>query len=86
MAMNVNSTLIAYSNYTNDYSKAKTTEKKDAAKTVGNSSTQKEPIASVGEKSLSGSAQRVLKDLRASRADMDFLLQISRMEIMRRKF
>ncbi|MCI5588147.1 MAG: DUF6033 family protein [Lachnospiraceae bacterium] len=74
MAMNVNSTLIAYSNYTNDYSKAKTTEKKDAAKTVGNSSTQKEPIASVGEKSLSGSAQRVLKDLRASRADMDFFV------------
>lgn len=74
MAMNVNSTLIAYSNYTNDYSKAKTTEKKDAAKTVGNSGTQKEPIASVGEKSLSGSAQRVLKDLRASRADMDFFV------------
>lgn len=74
MAINVNATLRTYSNYMGDHGKAQMNETKNASKTAERSGVKNESATSVGEKSLSSSAQKLLKDLRTSRADMDFLV------------
>ncbi len=73
MSMNVNSTLTAYGNYQSNYNTSKANKKNEAEKAIETSRTSKE-TTSIGEKSLSKSAQKMLTDLCGSRADMDFFV------------
>ena len=60
MSMNVNTTAAAYGSYQNNYKTGTADKKKEATQTT--------------EKNLSKAAQKLLKDLRGSRADMDFMV------------
>ncbi len=73
MAMNINSTLAAYGNYQSSYNTGKTTEKKEEVKPTETGKASKN-TTSIGEKKLSSSAQKMLNNLRGSRADMDFFV------------
>lgn len=74
MSMNVNTAGAAYGSYQNIY-KAGTVDKKiDAAKTRENDKVKRNTAESIAEKDLSKEAQKLLKDLRGSRTDMDFVV------------
>lgn len=86
MSMNVNGMIAAYGNYQNSYKTGSADKKKDtsptkeaaqtkeATQTVESKNDQKASIESIGEKNLSSAAQKLLKDLRGSRSDMDFMV------------
>lgn len=75
MSMNVNTAAAAvYGSYQNSYRTGSTEKKKEAAKTDESSRTEKKAVETVGEKSLSEAAKKLLKELRGSRSDMDFMV------------
>ena len=72
MSMNVNTTATTYGNYQNNYQTSGTDKKNETTKSTKTTETKKSSVESLGEKNLSRAAQKVLKDLRGSRNDMDF--------------
>lgn len=72
MSMNVNTTATTYGNYQNNYQTSGTDKRNETTKSTKTTETKKSSVESLGEKNLSRAAQKVLKDLRGSRNDMDF--------------
>ena len=72
MSMNVNTTATTHGNYQNNYQTSGTDKKNETTKSTKTTETKKSSVESLGEKNLSRAAQKVLKDLRGSRNDMDF--------------
>ena len=72
MSMNVNTTATTYGNYQNNYQTSGTDKKNETTKSTKTTETKKSSVESLGEENLSRAAQKVLKDLRGSRNDMDF--------------
>ena len=74
MSMNVNTTGTVYGSYQNTYKAGTVDKKKETAKTTENDKVKKNVTESIAEKNLSKEAQKMLKDMRGSRTDMDFMV------------
>ena len=74
MSMNVNTTGTVYGSYQNTYKAGTVDKKKETAKTTENDKVKKNVTESIAEKNISKEAQKMLKDMRGSRTDMDFMV------------
>ena len=74
MSMNVNTTGTVYGSYQNTYKAGTVDKKKETAKTTENDKVKKNVTESIAEKNLSKEAQKMHKDMRGSRTDMDFMV------------